>query len=139
MAFKNNTLSESTYTSYCESLKKAIFQANRSYYEQWFSWCSNDPKQTWKQINNVLQPTKPKNDIMLCYNNQAFSDSADIAECFNEFFCGNPRSLYERLQPVKDSHLQYVNRNENSFVFSPVTESDVVRTIFKIKSEKKTP
>ena len=73
---------------------------------------------------------------MLCYNNQAFSDPADIAESFNEYFCGNPRSLYERIQPVNDSHLQYVNKNENLFVFFPVTESDGVRTISKTKSEK---
>ena len=48
-AFKNNTVSKSTYTSYCYSLNKAIFQAKRSYYEQRFSCCSNDPKETWKK------------------------------------------------------------------------------------------
>ena len=46
-----------------------------------FSWCSNDPKETWKQINEVLKPKKSKSELMLSHNNQTLNDSADTAVC----------------------------------------------------------
>ena len=74
---------------------------------------------------------------MLCHNNQTLSDHADIAQCFSEHFCDIPRSLDERIQPVNDSLLQYVNRAQNSFVHFPITEFDAVREVSIMKSKKR--
>ena len=59
-------------------------------------------KKIRKQINIVLKPNKPKNELILCHNNQTLNDPADIAEHFSEHFCGIPRNLHERKQRVND-------------------------------------
>ena len=119
-------MSKSTYTSYCDSLNKAIFQRKRSYYKQRFSCCSNHSKETSKQINKVLKPNTPENELMMCHNNQTLNDPADTAECFIEFFYDIPTKIT----------CAYVNRIENSFVHFLIAESDVVGAFTKLKSKK---
>ena len=47
------------------------------------------------------------------------------------------RSLQERVQPMNDSPLRYVNGIKKLFVYFQITESDVVGAFLQIKTKKK--
>ena len=66
-----------------------IKKAKRKYYNSYFKKYSSNSKKQWQMINSILnRKTKTKIKISkIRYNGSDVTDSQQIAESFNDYFC----------------------------------------------------
>ena len=76
-------------------VSKHIKLAKSKYYQKYFDRYSNDGKKQWTMINNLLnRNSKAKNKInKIRHDDKLISNSQEIAENFNEFFCNIAHKL----------------------------------------------
>jgi hypothetical protein len=69
--------------------KKSIRLAKQSYYQNCFSKFKNDAKNTWNTIKEIINKSKPEANFpdYFVKNDSKITDTLDIANAFNDFFC----------------------------------------------------
>ena len=72
-----------------------IKKAKNKFYNNYFKKFSNDGRKQWQMINNLLnRKSHNKNRItQLQYNNKTLTNSQDISNSLNEFFCNIAQKL----------------------------------------------
>ena len=121
-----------TLETYNKMLKKVIRTAKRKYYNDFFTFNSNNMKTTWNEINNLIGKKKKDNfPEFFNYNNRKLINDFDIAQGFNKYFAKIGISIAESMTSHdKDSYKKYlVNPTHHHFQFNPVTEKQVLDTL----------
>merc|ERR1712208_180064 len=79
---------ETSFKSFCGLLQKTIRSAKAQYYHEKFTFYQSDMKNTWKNINDIINKKKKIHDLPKYFldNDKILTDNADIANCFNLFF-----------------------------------------------------
>ena len=74
---------------YRNLVSKKIKAAKIEYYDKQFSYCQDDPKETWRNINNLLRNSDSKKESScstIKSNNTVMINRHQIVETFNAFF-----------------------------------------------------
>ena len=117
-----------------------IRQAKKEYYSNKITCERQDPKSTWKTINNLLgKETKHSKVNELNINDKNLTSPSEIAEGFNEFFSEIGPKLAEEIGTCNSNFKQYIQKNKSEFAaFEAVTVNNIYRLLCQLPSAKAT-
>ena len=109
------------------NFSKELFRKNR-----------DNLKNTWKHINYLLSKnTSSKCIKKIVVNNAQFTDNADIAKIFNDYFCSIGAKLDGQIPNSTMDPLHFINDNiAASFWLNPVSDIEVDHIIKNLKNSK---
>ena len=130
------------FKSYDKLVTEEIKNAKHQYYFNTFTSHKNNIKKTWETIDETLNRGKSKtqfpNEFII--DNKSITDHKEIADKFNIFFAN--KIIGAKLSSGNDRHnndksfSDYpINPTEHRFHFSVNNESDVLKTINKLKNK----
>ena len=123
---------------YNKILKQCIRQAKRNFYESIFKKYKNDPKNTWLNINQILNKHQNKRKLPTSFriNDKIINDETIISNEFNRFYSEIGPKLAKNIKIHKNkSFMDYLPKSRNlTFKFKPVNSGDVIKTINTLKS-----
>ena len=114
-------------------IKKSIRQAKASYYQTTFTNAHNDPKQTWKHINAILNRTSSDDSLPpgITLNGRKISNKQMIVNSFNEHFASIGKKLTNSLGDNQNNSFEsYLTDNVSSnFSFQQIDCQTVSKII----------
>ena len=77
-----------TYKEFLNIYNKVINLAKKSYWQLSFEMAKSDIKQTWQNINYILNNKKSRHNFphVFIYNDKKMTNQKGIANSFNEYF-----------------------------------------------------
>ena len=126
----------SNYTQYNKFLSKIINQTKTNYYKSEFDKYSNDIKNSWKTINQILNRDKSSTNFPshIVLNNKRIQEKDEIANAFNEYFATAGENLAKKI-PTTDAMYQHFLKKRilTSFSFALVDPTEVSKVIKEFK------
>lgn len=112
----------------------------KNYYRDFFMKNLQNSKNTWSGIKDLIGSNKNKhknNDITLTINGKNESNTAKIAEEFNNFFTDVAKNIRNQIPPTKKSFREYLKAPpRDSFFFDAITREEIEKTISELKDNK---
>ena len=71
---------------YKKILRTNIRPAKSNYYNNKLGSSQNDPRSTWKTLNEIITPKKKFQKLNTSVNNRVLTDPNEIADIFNNYF-----------------------------------------------------
>ena len=71
---------------YKQILRTNIRLSKSNYYNNKLSSSQNDPRSTWKTLNELITPKKKSQKLNIIVNNRVLTDPNEIADTFNDYF-----------------------------------------------------
>ena len=127
------------YKRYANMLTYLKNKSKTDYYCMQFSKYRDNLKQTWKLIGTLVKrKTKGQSyPARIIYNKKAFTQQADIAELFNNYFVNVGPTLARKIKSDNMDPTQYISSTPvNSFFLAPVTEAQVLTLFAGLKENK---
>ena len=127
------------YKRYANLLTKLKTAAKKLYFENQLKSVTNNPKETW----NILQELLPKKKCdttpsSLKFDDADISDKNEIAGIFNTFFANVGHKISEDINSTK-SHIDYLkNSVTSSMVLSPPTPNELATELKRLNANKST-
>jgi len=138
--FKKGEILFQRYNSYKNHISRIIRRSKSRYFYTKFNACKNDPKNTWRTINSLMNRSVNRSDVReVCDGNTLLSQPLDIANHFNLYFSSIASTLDNDIPHVDTSPLDYLGEIQpQSFFFRPVTKCEVKREINKLPNKTST-
>ena len=134
----HNIIAANLHT-YNKILRRTIRLAKRNYYHNLFKKYSNNIKQTWTEINIMLNKAKNKVKIPDYFKSDGkkIYDKRETANKFNSFFTNIGPSLTNNIKKVTDKrYSDYLTlKPEVNLNFKPITETVVDKIITNLNSK----
>ena len=133
---KEDTIKYKKFSNKLTHVKKA---AKIAYYKKLFSESSNNPKKTWKLINDLVRYKKTTTnsiDFMKDKNNQIIKDPGKIGDIFNEYFINIGPNLGDSCTVTTNTNHYTSSLISNSFILSPVTITEVNKLLKNLDINK---
>ena len=130
---------EDKFKKHIEILDKLIREAKINYYKNNFEKAKSDIKKTWNKINEILNRMNKKGELPTYFydGDRVVSNSQDIANLFNNFFCGIGPKLAQSIKgPANKSYKDNLKLTfESTFNFNTV-DSDYICNQIKLLKTK---
>ena len=131
---------KSKYNRYKNMLRVCIREAENKYYQNLFEDTRSSSYNLWKNIGPIINPSKKKklnNVNKLVINGHSISDSKDISECMNNFFCNIGNDLQSVIPNTGDQYKHFLSeRVESTFFLSPINTAELLREIKSLNPKK---
>ena len=114
-------------------------ESKKAYYQRFFNDNANNIKNTWKGINQIINiKSKKSNQISsLIINNELITDSKQIANNFNEYFCTIAERLQSRIYHASQNFTKYLtNSNDHNFFIAPTNITEIINIIDNLDVNK---
>ena len=124
--------------TYNKILKSSIRSAKKLYYSKTFSQFRNDPKNTWKHINKLLNKSANNStDIeSLNVSGHPITAKRHIATELNKFFCNTGAAIASQIDESHTPFTSYLKENNvQTFEFQPVNQQIVSSVISELRSK----
>lgn len=135
---KAGIIDEQYYKTYKTIYRRVIRLAKRLYFDKIIINSQNKSKTAWKIINNSIKNNVRSETPTIKINNEETSDKKKIADSFNSYFVNLPKSLLSTEHNINETNINTITRFEKSIYLEPVTESEVLDTINKLKNSNST-
>ena len=130
------------YKRYANLLTKLKTAAKKLYFENQLKSVTNNPKQTWNILRELLPKKKcDTTPSTLKFDDAVISDKNEIAGIFNTFFANVGHKISEDINSTK-SHIDYLKNSVTSIIYkNSVTQYMFTQGIFtdKLKIAKVIP
>jgi len=133
------------YKVFVKSYNGVIKAAKSNYYRTTFDSKIHDIKTIWQNINKLhsFKPSVSTSTLTipkLQFEGKVITESDDIANCLNEYFCNAGKSLADRL-PTTSSNIGFTSclprPITNSFVCENITYLEIYNVITKLSIKNK--
>ena len=127
------------YKRYANLLTKLKTAAKKLYFENQLKSVTNNPKETWKILRELLPKKKcDTTPSTLKLDDTVISDKNEIAGIFNTFFANVSHKISEDINSTK-SHIDYLkNSVTSSMVLSPPTPNELATQLKRSNANKST-
>ena len=119
-------------------VRALLRKRKQNYFKRMFNSYKLDLRKSWlliKNLSGIYSPNRPVDQLIV--NNVSYCSSAEIAEIFNNHFCGIASELEESLPATPTDPLSYLQSNfSGSFFFDPVSISELSDIIRDLKNSK---
>ena len=107
----NNNRKREEYKKFTNILKDVVNKAKESYDKKLIESSMNNIKSMWNVINQKIgKNSKKENNInYIIENNKKISDSTEIAEYFNKYFCNIGKKLSDKIRPPINEEIKPIN------------------------------
>ena len=135
---RNDVVTVSENNRYRNKVNGIIRKHKINFHKSLFLKHKYDMKATWKLINNILsRNSQPSTIKKIIVNNITYTESADLARVFNDFFCSVGSQIDSSIPLTSSDPLEYiVNSNSGSFFLNPVSSVEVSGHIKNLKNSK---
>ena len=122
-------------------VNSAVRKAKNDYYQRSFNKAKTDMKKSWDLIRKLLGTKSNSSDIKkLIVDGHEIDHPAEIANCFNNFFCSVANDLESRLPPINHSHSSYLNTpNQHNFYLFDMTSEECMKIVSGMKNTSSGP
>ena len=141
--FVNNPSShrETVYKTYRNFASDEIRKSKRKYYNNKFNNLKNNPRGTWKVINEVLHKDTKKREFQIVDSNGAnIVDKNVIANRFNSYFCKIGLDIQENVASSNTTETRFdkylAGNVVDSLFFSKVALGDILNVVHKLDPKK---
>jgi hypothetical protein len=127
---------EEAYKQYRNIYNKLIRVSKKLFWLEQFEKYKSDVKQTWKNINVLLNRTKNKDTFpnYFIHENSKIETTQDIAHGFNSYFVNIGPTLASKLNASSINPLSLPSIDlPNSFCLMPTTPQEILSIIDKLK------
>jgi hypothetical protein len=124
--------------TYNKILKNTIRTAKAIHYNQIFTHSQNNSKETWKEINNILNRNRQKNTQIeyITHNNTKIDTPQQIANELNTYFTQIGHQIASNIPTTAYNIHEYLTPNTASpFEFTNVQPTDIDLIIRQLKSK----
>ena len=110
----------------------------KNYYATYFEENKNDPKKTWKAINEVIKGTKKKQIIAIQTNDRIADNPVEVAELFADHFSNIGKMIQSKIPSDQPSTLEFEdNRGDgHQMNIEPCTTDEVNKIVASVKSNR---
>ena len=127
---KKDDVSWAKYRSSRNIVNVALRKAKSAFYASQIENVTANPKKAWKTVNDILGRKQRTDDVReIKINDHSVTSPEEIAEKFNDYFTSIGRSLAENIHNIECNYSQFVNRVDVSFLFQPVSLSQVYKLL----------
>ena len=130
---------EEKFKQHVEILDKLIRDAKIHYYKNDFEKAKSDIKKTWSKINEILNRIKKDGELPTYFydGDRVVSNNQDIANLFNNFFCGIGPKLAQSIKgPAGKSYKDNLKLTfESNFNFNTVDHDYICDQIKLLKTK----
>ena len=115
-----------------------IKQAKPNYFKTNLEQSKNNPKKTWKLINEVSSRQGNKSKLIpeINFDYKIATTPEDIAEAFNCHFTRIGKNLASKIAETQNDPISYLKPVNKVFAFSEIEILDVNRSVKKINARK---
>ena len=129
------------YKAKCNSINKLIKSAKSNYCKREIDHNKNNPKEMWKQINQVISGKgrcSKTTTITTIKNDQGnfIQDDKLIADEFNKYFTEVGTKLSNQIVNASSTFLDYLTPVNCKFHFAVLNNDTILKKISKIKPNK---
>ena len=104
-------------------LRVCIREAEKKYYQNLFEDTRSSSYNLWKNIGPIINPSKKKklNNInKLVINGHSVSDSKDVSQYMNNFFCNIGNDLQNVIPNTRDQYKHFYRKElKEHFFYHP--------------------
>jgi len=123
------------YKNMKRKVDKHLYKSKKNYYSRQIEKYTMNAKKQWKIINEVISNNKPKNKInKLNFDNKNITDSKNIAETFNKYFCSIAEKLKHEIPTANHSFYPNFKQVQNTIFLKPCTEYEISELVKKLKN-----
>ena len=117
VTFEHNNFFKNNYTT-------ALRDARNIYFQRKFTQCSNNSRNTWKTLNNLIRCKNTSKDVILNHNGSTVRDPSDIPEVFNNYFWNVASNLDCNIPHSNISPLNFLGAPAEKSIFCPTSERE---------------
>lgn len=137
---KRTSVNEEKYKIYKNMFNCLKLKAKKAYYSERIKKSSQNIKEQWNVINEMMGKTKLKTTNLpqrLIVGDESVTEKLSIAEKFNEFFVKVGPNLASSLPASSKDHLIYINNNESSIgEVEELTDEELYKALKTLKPNK---
>ena len=126
-----NNRKREKYKKFTNILKDIVNKVKESYDKKLIESSMNNIKSMWNVIHQKIgKMSKKQNNINhIIENNKKISDSKEIAEHFNKYFCNIGKKLSDKRRPPINEEIKLPSINSKSIVFQPKNHNEIKNII----------
>ena len=119
-------------------MNNLLKQSKRDYFRSNLDSVKNDPKKTWKLINQLTSRSDNKcsNVNQVEVNGVEISDTCEIAEAFNTHFTEFSDNLANKIPITDTDPISYIKPTNSAFTFKTIDVTQVKNLIMIINVNK---
>ena len=138
--YREGIISKQENNTFKNKITKIIDKSKTAYYKDQFYKSRNDLNKTWKNIKNLaFSPAQNCNITKLKIGNVEFTETHDICEALNEYFCSIGSEIEDAIPTTNFDPLSPIVRNSSSMFLSPVGDAECADVIKSLKNTKQDP
>ena len=113
-------------------------QSKRDYFRSHLDSAKNDPKKTWKLINQLTSRnvSNSTNINKIEFNSEEINDTCEIAEAFNTHFTEIGETLANKIPKTDTDPISYLKPTNTTFSFKTIDVNQVKTLLGKINVNK---
>ena len=135
----NYCAKQDKYKRYNQVYIKCLRKAKSMHWHNKFQETENNTKQTWENINILLnrKTKKPTTPTEFNDGNTSYKTDKEIAEGFNKFFTNIGSTLAKKIGPTAVSATQLLPKKSpsNSFFLTPVSPAEILKIFERMKAK----
>ena len=128
---------QKTYKTYEINYKKVVRKAKFLYWQNRFESTKRDIKQTWKNINSILNRSQNKKEFPTYFKNNDIPvyDPNEIANLFNSHYTHIGPNLANNIEKIPGNASEYLHQNNfpNTLFFEPCSPNEIANIIKCLK------
>ena len=134
----NNTVKKENYKNYIKILNRIINQAQDDHERKQIQTTMNNQKNLWRIINNKLGKNSKRNNninFIVDNNNKKITDSKEIADHINNFFCNVGKQLRDKIKIPPNKRIRLPSWNNKSIFLHPTNHQEIQKTILNMENK----
>jgi len=134
----NNLRASNHYNNLCDQIKQNVKLCKENYYTEKLQQNKGNPRGEWKIIDSILNKDTGSSDISLLINGSITNDGPQLCNIFNNHFTNTASKIHSEFNNSSLSgninFFQNHSFQHNSFVYSPITSSEILKIISGLKN-----
>ena len=134
----NNTVKKENYKNYIKILNRIINRAKEDHERKQIQTNMNNQKNLWRIINNKLGTNSKRNNninFIMDNNNKIITDSKEIADHINNFFCNVGKQLSDNIKIPPNKRIRLPTWNNKSIFLYPTNHQEIQKTILNMENK----
>ena len=125
------------YKTYNDTINKLKKRSKKNFYQKYFRENYKNSKKVWTGINTLLNRNRKKQSTIYLEENGLISDSAQIANKFNNYFLNVADNLRAKIPNKSNKYQDYLkNPNKSRFLLKETTPDEILKVINDLDSKK---
>ena len=116
--YKNGIVTFDHYNSFKNNFKTTLRHARNDYFQRKFTERSNNARDPWKTLNNLIRHKNTSKDVILYHGGSTVSDLSAIAGVFNNYFSNVASNLDRNMPQANISPLNFLGTPVEFFFFA---------------------